>query len=184
MSVLVINVLTTVIFIWFIFRAITDQTKRSIKLFRCTSYMVFWASCATGLQHTLLRITIKFTAAVVEACRQTWPSHYYQLTNSRKQNYFAFVRVWGKGGGRGWEELIDAQVVRNSLHFIKPEVPYCFIHISNNNKCTYKSLYNLYCLSAPTCFDHILTVFMAYILVLRVHFKMCSSPYNLCIKTT
>jgi hypothetical protein len=60
-----------------------------------------------------------------------------------------------------------------------------FIYICNTNKCTCKSIYNLYCfLFAPTCFSYTLTIFKAYILVSRVHVKMCSSPYNFCVKTS
>ena len=59
-----------------------------------------------------------------------------------------------------------------------------FIHICNTNKYTYKSIYNLYCfLFSPTCFGHILTIFRAYILVPRVHLKVCSSPYNFVLNT-
>jgi hypothetical protein len=60
-----------------------------------------------------------------------------------------------------------------------------FIYICNTNKCTYKSTYNLYCfVPVPTCFGHTLAIFRAYILVSRVRLKMCSSPYNVCIKTS
>jgi hypothetical protein len=59
------------------------------------------------------------------------------------------------------------------------------IRVCNTSKCAYKHIYNIYCfLFLPTCFGHTLTIFRFYFLVLRVHLKMCGSPYNFCVKTS
>jgi hypothetical protein len=66
-----------------------------------------------------------------------------------------------------------------SIHCINKN----FIHVCDNNKCTFKSICNVHCfLFSPTCFGHTLTVFRAYVLVPRVCIKMCSSPYNFVLK--
>ena len=53
-----------------------------------------------------------------------------------------------------------------------------FIYITPTNALL-KNINTIYCFQfEPTYFSHTLTIFRAHILVIRVHLKMCSSPYN------